>query len=193
MITLRRSWLKKCGLLAAGCLVTLALTALGRLASPLTAEGRPLLYTPAVRAAELYRSETAGWAGATDRLLERVGSLLAAPAQDPYRLAETMDGILSDAGQLAELASARRAPPALAGLQNLCESAAGLTLAAATAAARWSAVPTADNMAAAQTALQGARQELERITASPWLEQPDPVQPAAAASEEPAAGGIWGQ
>ena len=181
VLTVHRRWLVPL-VVSLGTLLLAIWWLVGEQVSPRTEAGRPVIYTPGVRAVVRYRREAGRWATLLVELEQEMATLLDEPAHDPYTLSGRVDLLLAGADQLVETVGSRKAPPSLMGLQELCETAAIDTLAAVEAVGRWAGAPAGENAAAAWDALELARDSQETLSSSPWLlenDNGDQKQPAA--------------
>ena len=119
-LKLSKRWLRG-GMIAVLTVVALAgLYFLGDRLTPRDAAGRPLIYSPSVRAAESYRRRVTEWIDEMERLDRRLTALLGADeitdAAQLYALSDEAESLLSQATGLAEDVAFTPAPPALLGL-----------------------------------------------------------------------------
>lgn len=172
-LRLSKRWLRR---LAAAVLTIAALAGLyflGKDLSPRDAGGRPLIYSPSVRAAENYRRRAQGWAEELAVLDQRLAALLRAgeitDAAQLYELSDEAEGLVDRATDVAQDVAFTPAPTAMAGLAQQSEQAASAYLEAALAAARWVGAPQRDSLRAALEALRAARAARADLEASQWI------------------------
>jgi hypothetical protein len=148
---------------------------LGDRLTPRDAAGRPLIYSPSVRAAESYRRRIKGWIDQMAWLDRRLAALLGADeitdAAQLYALSDEAESLLSQATGLAEDVAFTPAPPALMGLSALAEESATVHLEAALAVSQWIGAPDVDQLRAALEALRAARSHRRALEESQWVRE----------------------
>ncbi len=147
---------------------TLGLFALGRSSTLRTAEGRPLLYSPVVRATEQYRVQVVAWVDQFKQLDHDLTGLLE-PGSDLYEQSVKANGVLDQATQLAQATELTTAPAALAELRQMVQPVSQSYLTAAQAAATLINAPTPENQQTAAQTIEQARQALDVVQHSRWL------------------------
>jgi hypothetical protein len=168
--TLRRLAL---GLVLPGVLI--ALTLLGRSATPRDASGEPLLLSPSLKATLAYRAGARAWVEALHALDGGLETLLTENG-DIYHQTQAVDSLLNRAMRLAQDVEVRRAPAALAGLRVVLSATSLAYLDASRAVADWVGAPTPERLEAAQAALSTARELLAQTEVNRWLQETDEQQ-----------------
>ncbi|MCU0486978.1 MAG: hypothetical protein MUC85_12815 [Anaerolineales bacterium] len=148
----------------------LVLLAIGGIASPRTAEGRPLLLLPDVKSVEHYRL-LAREADQELRLVDgKLTATLSGDVDDLFgqtrRAQEAFEQIL----RLSEQLDQQGAPPALVGLKEDLNQAAMGYLEAARLTLHWLSTPNPTNHEQAQAKLAEARASLAELEKSQWLQ-----------------------
>ena len=176
-IEIRRDWLTilpRLASLAAVLMVLTLLTGLGYVASPRTADGRPVLLLPDVRAVEIYRRQAVTWLQAWQVLDMALGqSLSAADTTGLLDRSRQAQSDFASAIDLARTVDGTEAPPALLGLHDQTAATAQAYVDATVALNRWLSAPSSDNRAAADQAYRAARDNLTQLAANAWLKQED--------------------
>jgi hypothetical protein len=149
--------------------LALFLTAVGVLASPRDAQGRPLLLLPDVKAVEDYRrsinNSTAGL-----RLLDgEIAALLAGQNPDLFTQSRQAQSTIEHALHIAQDIDLKAAPPALDDLRRAAASTASAYLEASRLALRWVSLPQESYHSVAENGLGQARQQLKTLEESKWL------------------------
>ena len=147
---------------------TFGLYLLGRSITPRTAEGRPILFSPAVRAAEIYRGQVMAWVAQFEQLNGSLAGLLDTTG-DLYEQSTGINSVLEQALRLAQDIELISAPTALAELRQMVKSIGQDYLAAAQAVAALINAPTPENQQAAAQAIEQARQSLTALQHNRWL------------------------
>jgi len=175
MIRLRlsRRWLRITGIGFGLIAFVLACYFIGHDLTPRDARDRPVLLSPSIRAAVLYRKAVTGWTDTLAELDAGIASLLnqdyvADPAQ-LYALSEQAQGLSDRAVSVALDVSFTAPPPALVSLAEQANAAADAQYQAALAAAQWVGAPEPDNRIAALESLRLARAARTELAASRWL------------------------
>ena len=164
------------GWFAMTCGLTVGLYLIGATVTPHTLGQRPILYSPAVRAALDYRSRVEAWLIIIDQIDRGLTRLIDETAGDRNgdlydqsgRAAETIDRSM----RLAQDTTLVSAPTALADLRQQMIAAGLAYVAASQAVSMLINAPTLESRAAAQAALATARQALEIVRSSRWFAQP---------------------
>ena len=162
-------WIKRVtlGLIVIG-IVTVGLYLLGRSITPRTAEGRPILFSPAVRAAETYRAQVMVWVVQFEQLNGSLAGLLDTTG-DLYEQSARVNSALEQALKLAQDIELISAPTALAELRQMVRSIGQDYLAAAQAVATLINAPTPENQQAAAQTLEQAHQSLLVLQDNRWF------------------------
>jgi len=159
--------------------VLVGLYVLGDRMSPRDGEGRPLILSPSVRAAEGYLRSVQKWVGRMKELDDGLSLLLTEDSSaDPamlYDQSERVQRLMGQATALLSDAEFTPPPPALVGLQTQAQAAAQAHFEATQAAAFWVGAPQEDNLRAALGALEQAREIRRQLEASRWLGEENEV------------------
>ena len=158
------------------CGLTVGLYLIGANVTPRTLGQRPILYSPAVRAALDYRSRVEAWLITIDQIDRGLTRLIDETAGDRNgdlydqsgRAAETIDRSM----RLAQDTTLVSAPTALADLRQQMIAAGLAYVATGQAVSIHINAPTPESRAAAQAALATARQALEIVRSRRWFAQP---------------------
>jgi hypothetical protein len=147
---------------------------LGDYLTPRDAVGRPLILSPSVRAAEMYRRAVLRWVEEMEEIDEGLESLLSqGEVADPgqlYDLSHAVQVLVGQAANVARDTIYTSAPPALIGLQEQAQMTAEAYFAATQEAALWVGAPQEENLRAALEMLRRARELREELEASRWLD-----------------------
>lgn len=147
---------------------TFGLFALGRSITPRAATGKPILYSPAVRAAETYRAQVAAWVAQFEQLNGSLTGLMDADG-DLYEQSGWANSAIELALRLAQEIELTSAPTALAELRQMVLPISRDYLAAAQAVAALINAPTPENQQAAAQTIEQARQSLVVLQHNRWL------------------------
>jgi len=148
------------------------LTLLGRARTPRDAAGNPLLLSPSLKSTLEYRSKARAWVQDFHVLDGELKTLLT-EGGDIVHQTQAVDGLLSRSVRLAESIELSRAPAALAGLRTMLAGTSLAYLEASRAVADWVGAPTPDRLAAAQAAMDAARDLLAQTEINRWLQEPE--------------------
>ena len=174
-LRLSKRWLRRMAIAVLTVAALVGLYFLGDRLTPRDAAGRPLIYSPSVRAAESYRRRVKGWIDQMAWLDRRLAALLGAgeitDAAQLYALSDEAESLLSQATGLAEDVAFTPAPPALLGLSALAEETATAHLEAALAVSRWIGAPDVDQLRTALEALRAARSHRRALEESQWVRE----------------------
>jgi hypothetical protein len=170
----RRRTLRWVGRILAILAVLIGLYILGDCLTPRDAEGRPLILSPSVRAAETYRRAVLRWVEEMEEIDEGVESVLSqGEVTDPgqlYDLSHAVQVLVEQAASVARDAIYTSAPPALIGLREQVQVTAEAYFVATQEAALWVGAPQEENLRRALETLQQARELREALEASRWLD-----------------------
>jgi hypothetical protein len=147
---------------------TLGLFALGRSITPRTAEGRPILFSPAVRAAEMYRAHVVDWVARLDQIDRNLAQLLEDGA-DLYEQSIQAESAIDQILRLGQEVDLTSAPTALAELRQATTQMSWAYLTAAQTAAAMVNAPAVENQQIALQSLDKARLTLAVVKQSRWL------------------------
>ena len=162
-------WIKRITLgLIAISTATVGLYLLGRSSTPCTIEGRPILLSPAVRMAEIYRTHVVDWVALLDQIDHGLDQLLNGSA-DLYEQSTQAETTIDQALRLSQEVDLTSAPTALAELRQAATQLSLAYLTAAQSAATLINAPTVENRQIATQSLAEARQTLVIIKQSRWL------------------------
>jgi hypothetical protein len=165
--------LRRIGWTAAIVAVLAGLYFLGDYLTPRGADGRPLILSPSVRKAEAYRRAVLGWVDEMREMEEGLEELLAqgevVDSAQLYDLSRDAQELVEQAAAVVGDAAFTSPPPALVGLMEKAQTAAGAYFDAAQAAALWVGSPEPESLQAAMESLQYARERREELEASRWL------------------------
>jgi hypothetical protein len=156
--------------------LTFGLYLLGERVTPRTLGQRPILYSPAVRAALDYRGRVEAWLIAIDQidrsLARLIDETLNTQTGDLYdqsvRAAEMIDRSI----RLAQDTTLVAAPSALVDLRQQVIAVGAAYVAAGQAVSILINAPTPASRTGAQSALAAARQTLDIVQSSRWFAQP---------------------
>lgn len=148
-------------------LFVLALGVMGWVASPLDAEGRPVLLLPDVKRIEDYRGKVRDWKSELRLLDSRLTTLLAGGGD---LLSQSRDGQRSfeDSLRIAKQVDAEEAPASLEGLRAMALDTSLAYLEASRGVLEWISAPRQENYEAAVERIQSAREHLADLEDSPW-------------------------
>jgi hypothetical protein len=157
--------------LAGGAMV--GLYALGVGVTPEDSGGHPQVFSPSVRATELYCQKAGRWVERMAEMDRRLTALLdegATPdAMALHAQSQEMQAIGEEAAALVRETSTTAVPVAMVGLQERVRTAADAYLQVSLATARWLGAPSAAERRKALEALRAARALRIELEASRWL------------------------
>lgn len=166
-------WIKRIALgLVVIVVATAGLYVLGRSITPRTATGRPILFSPAVRAAETYRAQVEAWAVQFDQLSGELANLLDTGG-DLYEQSIRANAALEQALRLAQETELTSSPVALAELRQMARQAGRDYVSAAQAVAALINAPTQARLVAAVQLIDQAQNALVVVERSRWLMAPE--------------------
>lgn len=153
--------------------VTLGLYAIGLQITPRTVAQRPILYSPAVRAALEYRGRVADWLMTLDQIDRNLARLIAETSGErngdlydqSVRAEETIDRCV----RLAQDTALVSAPTALADLRQQVIAVSLTYVTAGQAVSILINAPTVENRTAAEASVQDAREALATVRSSRWF------------------------
>lgn len=150
---------------------------LGNAVTPRGSDGRPLVLSPSLRAAQRYRARAREWVAEMADLDRRLERLLSAGAlADPTELyiqSQEMQKVGEAAAALVREIGATEVPVALVGLQQQARAAADAYLEASRLTALWLSAPSEAGRQEALTALYDARAlRVKKLEQSPWMQNP---------------------
>ena len=151
-------------------LIVLALFGLGWFTSPHDQAGRPILLLPDAKAVEDYRASTASWHERLEALDTQIATILSGKfGSDLFSKSREAQKVMDAAIGLAQEIDSRDAPTAAIPARSLLIRAASAYLEASQAMLEWVTASNDDNLSAAQNALGQARQSLEELEQSEWI------------------------
>ncbi len=149
---------------------------LGNYLTPRGADGRPLILSPSVRKAEAYRRAVLGWVDDMHKMGQGLDELLTqsetgeiVDSAQLYDLSRDAQGLVEQAAAVVSDAAFTSPPPALVGLMEKAQIAAGAYYDAAQTAALWVGSPEPQTLQAAVESLGYAREMQKELEASRWL------------------------
>jgi hypothetical protein len=170
----RRRTLRWTGGVLAVLAVLFGLYFLGDYLTPRDAEGRPLILSPSVRAAEMYRRAALRWVEEMEEIDAGLETLLSrGEVTDPgqlYDLSHAVQVLVEQAADVTRDTIYTSAPPALIGLREQVQATAEAYFIATQDAALWVGAPQEENLRAALETLQQARELRKELEASRWLD-----------------------
>ncbi len=148
--------------------LVMACATIGYAVSPRTADGRPVLLSPDVRAVETYRRSVVSWvrewqalAEALRVILDSEGELLSTSQKTQQAFAKSVE--------LSAAVDSSDTPASLVGLRDQTAATAEAFVKASLAAARWISAPSAEKRTAAETELETAERSLITLEANEWI------------------------
>jgi len=175
MIRLRVSQkgLRIAGWSAFGLVLLAGLYWLGVLVTPLDADGRPLILSPSLRAAERYRARARGWVERMAEVDGRLDALLMADEEagsvELYERGREMQAVGEKAASLAGEVQVAEVTVAMFGLREQVKLAADAYLAAAISTSRWLNAPSEAGRREALSLLHSARAQRIDLEENQWL------------------------
>ncbi len=169
-IRLSRRWLRRCVYVVLPILALAGLVLLGRSVTPYDADGKPMILSPSLKSTLEYQSQARRWAERLAGLDQALEALLT-DHQDIYHQTETAGKLLDRSLRLAQDIEVKRAPSALAGLRSMLSQTSLAYLEATRIAADWVGAPTAQQELIARQSIEAARELLEQVEGSRWLEE----------------------
>ena len=151
-------------------LLAIGLIVLGLRASPVGANGRPLLLTPRLAEINGYRQDIQRWGNILSGLDGDLGEILADSSTDLFSQNEEVERVYSRLQSLTAEIESRNIPPTLDQVHEFVSQTASAYLQAASLTAAWIAEPVEKNQQAAAEALDQAHNLLEQLLANPWIE-----------------------
>lgn len=144
------------------------LGAIGWMASPVDADGRPLLLMPAVKRVEDYRRDARSW---TEQMKTIDGQLTTLLASQGDLLSQSQSGqtTFEKSLNLAKDIDAADTPAALVGLKAMLSNASVAYFDASRAVLLWISTPKQENYDQAVLLVQTAREQLSELEASLWI------------------------
>ena len=150
--------------------VTAGLYAIGLRLTPRTERGRPILYSPAVRAAVAYQSCVMGWLADLRQIDQVLDQLVTNSTTDLYTQSARADEALGQVLQIAQAVAVQLAPTSLAEVQRQMTAISLAYHQAAQQAAAFVAAPTPERLNAATSDLAQARDLARTLENSRWFQ-----------------------
>ncbi len=150
--------------------ITLGLYGLGLSVSPRTEHGRPVLYSPAVRAAVTYQRRVADWLKELDQIGDTLNRLLTDTSADLYSQNSQAEAMLGQTLQIAQAVAGQSAPTALATVASQMTDVSLVYYQAAQSVAAFVAAPSDDQLAAAVNAVDQARGLAQALAENRWVQ-----------------------
>lgn len=154
-----------------GLALTVGLYGLGLSVSPRTERGRPVLYSPAVRAAVQYQRRVAGWLQELSQISDTLERLLTETGTDLYTQNTQAEAVLGQTLQIAQAVAVQSAPAALSTVARQMTDISLAHYQAAQAVAAFVAAPADDQFAQAAQAVAQARRLADALAANRWLQE----------------------
>lgn len=155
------------GLLTA---ITLGVYGVGFNVSPRTEQGRPVLYSPAVRAAVTYQRRVAGWLTELDQIGDALNRLLTDMSADLYSQNSQAEAALGQTLQIAQAVAVQSAPTALTTVASQMTDVSLIYYQAAQSVAAFVAAPSDDRLALAVAAVDRARGLAQALVGNRWVQ-----------------------
>jgi hypothetical protein len=152
------------------CGLTGGLYLIGVNITPRTVGQRPILYSPAVRAAVTYQSRVMGWLADLRQIDQVLDQLVTNSTTDLYTQSARADEALGQVLQIAQAVAVQMAPTSLAEVQRQMTAISLAYHQAAQQAAAFVAAPTPERSAAATEVLQQARDLAHTLEESRWFQ-----------------------
>jgi hypothetical protein len=151
-------------------LLFLALLGLGLLISPQDSTSRPILLLPDAKAVEDYRVSIGTWDKRMQSLDAEISTLLSGKfGSDLFTKSREAQKIVEATLQLAQEIDRKEVPTAAIPAKALLVQSASAYLNASRVMLQWVTAPTDENLTGAQTALAQARETLEQLEQSEWI------------------------
>jgi hypothetical protein len=143
---------------------------LGYAFSPRSAEARPMLLSPDVKAMEDYRRQASAWMEDMRVLDGEIAGVLRSDNSDLIGSTQKMQNALNHAVRLATEIDQAESPSVFIALRSAISNNALAYVDAARSAARWLSIPDSTSQEEAATALQTARNQYDALVTSKWLQ-----------------------
>lgn len=151
-------------------LTVLALLLLGLFVSPHDQENRPILLLPDAKAVEDYRSSIWDWHERMKSLDSEITTVLSGRfGSDLFSKSREAQKIMDTAIHLAQEIERQDVPTAAIPAKSLLLESASSYLNASRAMLQWVTAPNEENLTNAQRALNQARQSIEQLEQSEWI------------------------
>ena len=150
--------------------VTAGLYAIGLRLTPRTDRGRPILYSPAVRAAMAYQSRVMGWLADLQQIDQVLDQLVTNSTTDLYTQSARADEALGRVLQIAQAVAVQIAPTSLAEVQRQMTAISLAYHQAAQQVAAFVAAPTPDRLSVALNNLEQARTLMTALEQGRWFQ-----------------------
>lgn len=149
--------------------ITLGLYGVGLDMSPRTEQGRPVLYSPAVRAAVTYQRRVARWLMELDQVGDTLSGLLADTGADLYSQNTQAEAALGQTLQIAQAVAVQTAPTALATVARQMTDVSLVYYQAAQLVAAFVAAPSGSQLTFAVNAVEQARSRAQALADNRWV------------------------
>jgi hypothetical protein len=150
------------------------LMGIGWAASPRDENGRPLLLLPDVKAVEEYRRLANHWRDELRLVDGEVALTLAGDQTDLFGQSRQAQTTFEHSLRIVQEIDRHDAPATMAGLQEELKRVSQSYLEASRLAMRWLSLPEKGNHEQAQSKLAEARNTLNQLESSQWLEKRSP-------------------
>jgi len=148
----------------------LALLGLGWWVSPRDTANRPILLLPDAKAVEDYRVSVSNWHGRMKALDAGMTTILSGKfGNDLFSKSREAQKVMEAAIQLAQEVDRQDVPTAAIPAKSMLIESASAYLAASRAMLQWVTASTDENLAEAQLSLENARETLEQLEQSEWI------------------------
>ena len=151
-------------------LALLALLGLGLLISPRDSASRPILLLPDAKAVEDYRVSIGDWHKQMQNLDAEITTILSGKfGSDLFSKSREAQKVMDSTIQLAQEIDRQDVPTAAIPAKSLLVQSASAYLSASRAMLQWVTAPNEENLAEAQNSLDRAKQSLEQLEQSEWI------------------------
>lgn len=144
---------------------------IGYFVSPHDENGRPILLLPEVRQMEAYRRSAHRWIQSFQELDREIATIMGNQQSDLFSQSREGQKALQQSVQLAQEIDRMAFPPSAIRLHDDLATTALAYLEASRLMMIWVGAPEETNRAQLETALSAARQTLENLEKSKWLEK----------------------
>lgn len=154
--------------LLAVLIVAIVLGVVGWMASPVDADGRPLLLLPGVKKVEDYRRESRAWIEDM-RLIDSQLTTVLSDQGDLLSQSQSGQNIFEKSLSVAKDIDAAESPAALVGFKSMLSNTSLAYFNASRAVLMWISAPKEKNYDQAVLLVQTARAQLSELEASSWI------------------------
>ena len=145
-------------------------SAIGYFVSPLDSNGKPILLSPEINQMESYQRSTIRWVEKYQDLDREISTIIANPQADLFSQSHDAQSALQAAVSLAQEIDRAAYPPSAVSLHEVMASTSLSYLDAARAMMVWVGAPNETNRNSMDEKLVLARQSLDALEKSTWLE-----------------------